>query len=70
MKGPRELGIGVVYTPKLARVLDLRTVDVLEIEPQMFWRSTGDADEPIRLDRAAFSELQAMAQRLPARCES
>jgi uncharacterized protein (UPF0276 family)/extradiol dioxygenase family protein len=62
MKGPRELGIGVVYTPKLARVLDLRTVDVLEIEPQMFWRSTGDADEPIRLDRAAFSELQAMPQ--------
>lgn len=60
MNSPRELGVGVVYTPKLARLLDLSLVDVLEIEPQMFWRSTGDADDPIHIDRAAFAELRAM----------
>ena len=62
MESPRELGIGVVYTPRLARVLDLSLVDVLEIEPQMFWRATGDTAAPIRIDFGTFSELRAMPQ--------
>jgi uncharacterized protein (UPF0276 family) len=57
---PRELGIGVVYTPRLARVLDLDLVDVLEIEPQMFWRATGDPQDPIRIDLDLFGQLRAM----------
>jgi uncharacterized protein len=57
-----ELGIGVVYSPRLARVLDLGLVDVLEIEPQAFWYSTGDPQEPIRVDLDFFSQLRAMPQ--------
>jgi uncharacterized protein len=58
----RELGIGVVYTPRLARVLDLGLVDVLEVEPQMFWRATGDPEDPIRVDLDLFSQLRAAPQ--------
>jgi uncharacterized protein (UPF0276 family) len=57
---PRELGIGVVYTPQLARVLDLGLVDVLEIEPQMFWHATGDPEAPVRIDLELFAELRAL----------
>jgi uncharacterized protein (UPF0276 family) len=60
METEGELGIGVVYTPGLARVLDLGSVDVLEIEPQMFWRATGDPNDPIRIDLDLFSRLGAM----------
>ena len=59
---PRELGIGVVYSPRLAQALNLSLVDVLEIEPQMFWQATGDRDDPVRLDRELFSQLRAMPQ--------
>jgi uncharacterized protein (UPF0276 family) len=59
---PRALGIGVVYSPELARVLDLRLVDVLEIEPQVFWRPTGDPAYPYQIDLALFEELRALPQ--------
>lgn len=59
---PCELGIGVVYSPRLARVLDLSLVDVLEIEPQMFWQATGEPDDPVRLDRELFAQIEAMPQ--------
>src|ERR1700761_4537523 len=59
---PRELGIGVVYSPELARVLDLQLVDVLEVEPQVFWRPTGDPAAPYRIDLALFEELRALLQ--------
>jgi uncharacterized protein len=62
MRDPRELGIGVVYSPRLARVLDLDLVDVLEVEPQMFWRATGDPDDPIAIDDAQFSTLRTLPQ--------
>jgi uncharacterized protein len=61
-EGPGELGIGVVYTPGLARVLDLGSVDVLEIEPQMSWRATGDPNDPICIDFELFSRLREMPQ--------
>lgn len=59
---PRELGVGVVYSPLLARVLDLALVDVLEIEPQAFWHTSGDPDAPVRVDFDLYSRLGAMPQ--------
>ncbi len=56
----RELGVGVVYSPALATVLDLAAVDVLEVEPRMFWHPEGGAE--MRLDRDALSRLQALPQ--------
>jgi uncharacterized protein len=61
-EGPWELGVGIVYSPLLARVLDLALVDVLEIEPQVFWHSTGDPVAPVRVDFDIFAELRAMPQ--------
>jgi uncharacterized protein len=61
-EGLDELGIGVVYTPRLARVLDLSLVDVLEIEPQMFWRTTDNSDIPICVDLELYSKLSAASQ--------
>jgi uncharacterized protein len=57
---PRDLGIGIVYTPQIARVLDLGLVDVLEIEPQMFWHATGEPDDPVHLDLELFAELRVL----------
>ncbi len=56
------LGVGVVYTAGLARVLDLAALDVLEVEPQVYWRPTGDPTKPVCLDDAIFSRLRAMPQ--------
>ena len=61
MRGEDPLGFGVVYSPRLGRVLDLDLLDVLEIEPQMFWRKTGDA-AAIAIDRDLFATLRAMPQ--------
>jgi uncharacterized protein len=61
-ESPGELGVGVVYTPRIARVLDFGLIDVLEIEPQAFWQATGDPDDPIRIDLDLFSQLSALPQ--------
>ena len=62
IEGPRELGVGIVYMPALAKVLDLDLVDVLEVEPQAFWQTTGDPAAPLRIDVKLFSDLRAMPQ--------
>jgi uncharacterized protein (UPF0276 family) len=62
IESPEALGIGVVYSPKLAGVLDLDLVDVLEVEPQAFWQTTGDPGAPLRIDKDLFSDLRAMPQ--------
>jgi uncharacterized protein len=59
---PDELGIGVIYTPAIARALDLCLIDVIEIEPQMFWSATGDPDNPVGIDFDLFSQLRAAPQ--------
>ena len=59
---PRELGVGVVYMPTLAGVLDLDLVDVIEVEPQAFWQTTDDPAAPLRIDMKLFSDLRAMPQ--------
>jgi uncharacterized protein (UPF0276 family) len=59
---PREFGIGVVYSPRIARILDFDLVDVLEIEPQIFWHPTGVPDDPVRVDLELFSQLRALPQ--------
>ncbi len=56
----RELGVGVVYSPALAAVLDLSAVDVLEVEPRMFWHPADGGE--MRLDLEALGRLQALPQ--------
>lgn len=62
IESPGALGVGVVYSPKLAGVFDLDLVDVLEVEPQASWQITGDLGAPLRLDANIFSDLRAMPQ--------
>ena len=53
----RELGVGVAYSPALAGILDLDAVDLLEVEPRMFWHAEGG------LDLEALARLAALPQR-------
>jgi uncharacterized protein len=62
IEGPRQLGVGIVYTPTLVKVLDLDLVDVIEVEPQASWQTTGDPAAPLRIDTKLFSDLRAMPQ--------
>jgi uncharacterized protein (UPF0276 family) len=57
----RELGVGVAYSPALAGVLDLNAVDVLEVEPRMFWRPEGGRHGGLDVD--ALARLAALPQR-------
>jgi uncharacterized protein (UPF0276 family) len=57
----RELGVGVVYSPALARILDLSALDVLEVEPRMFWQPLGGT-RPIGIEREGLARLQALPQ--------
>ncbi len=59
---PDELGIGLVYTPRIAGVLDLGLVDVLEIEPQMFWQPADADGNPGAIDLKLFEQLRGMRQ--------
>lgn len=59
-----ELGVGFVYWPSLARLLeaDLCPIDVLEIEPQPFWFPPDSSTSPYRLDQRAFDQLREIPQ--------
>ena len=60
----RELGVGVVYWPGLDEILrpcaDL--VDVIEIEPQVFWYPSRDMAHGYHLNSTAFMELRNLPQ--------
>lgn len=58
MKIP-ELGVGLVYWPQLAPLLD--SVQVIEIEPQSYWHRTADPETPYRVDRLALDEIRRLA---------
>jgi uncharacterized protein len=57
----RELGVGITYSPALAGVLDLDAVDLLEVEPRMFWHPEGGQHGG--LDLEALARLAALPQR-------
>ncbi|GAA0984087.1 hypothetical protein GCM10009555_057170 [Acrocarpospora macrocephala] len=50
-----ELGVGLVYWPGFESLLD--QVDVVEVEPQVFWFAPDTDGEPFRLDQRAFERL-------------
>lgn len=56
---PPELGIGVVYSRRLADALDLEQVDVVEVEPQTLWYRTGAPQDAIRDDLEVFSRVRS-----------
>src|SRR5215510_4971122 len=54
----KELGVGVVWFPPLAELVAERGfVDVVEVEPQIFWLPSGGA-ERYRLDGAEMRALR------------
>lgn len=61
----RQLGVGLVYFPDLAPVVEAggETISVLEIEPQTLWEKTFHGDRGVyRLNEAAFTEIVTMPQ--------
>jgi uncharacterized protein (UPF0276 family) len=58
-----QVGIGVTYIPALEPLLAIDgLVDVVEVEPQIFWAETGDPAHPFRCDPFVQSHLDALAQ--------
>ncbi|SEG95889.1 Uncharacterized conserved protein, UPF0276 family [Nonomuraea solani] len=55
LRGLPELGVGLVYWPEHDGLLDL--VDVVEVEPQVFWFPARATGAPYRLDVRAFERL-------------
>jgi uncharacterized protein (UPF0276 family) len=56
-------GIGITFLPALVPLLAERgSVDIVELEPQMFWGETGDPEEPYRSDGPFEAAIGALAQ--------
>ena|SRR2546426_6424330 len=56
-------GIGVTYLPALEPLLRIDSlVDVVEVEPQIFWAETGDPAHPYRCDPLVESHLGELPQ--------
>jgi uncharacterized protein (UPF0276 family) len=56
-----QVGIGVTYIPALEPLLAIDgLVDVVEVEPQIFWAETGDPAHPYRCDPRVQSHLDAL----------
>lgn len=53
-----ELGVGLVYWPRLEPLLD--SVDLMEIEPQSYWHRTEDPETPYRVDESSLRMLGAV----------
>lgn len=55
--------IGITYLPALEPLLvESGLVDVVELEPQMFWAETGDPESPYRSDTAFEARIRALGQ--------
>jgi len=59
-----ELGVGIVYVPGLEPLLESgpSCVDVIEIEPQVFWHFKNGSRNPYLFPREVLSHLQALPQ--------
>jgi len=56
----KELGVGVVWFPPLAELVEERGfVDLIEVEPQIFWLPSG-SEERYRADGAEMRALRAL----------
>lgn len=56
------LGVGLVYWPGLRPVVESGLVDVLEVEPQGYWRrNLRTGGEPYLVDQAAIEAIEAFA---------
>lgn len=64
MAGLPDLGVGIVYWPAIAHLVEAvgEAVDVLEVEPQPFWFAPATAGQPYQVDRRALEHLQRLPQ--------
>jgi len=58
----KPLGVGLVYWPGLRPVVESGLVDVLEVEPQGYWRrNLRTGGEPYLVDQAALEAIKAFS---------
>lgn len=64
MTGLPDLGVGIVYWPAIAHLIDAvgEAVDVVEVEPQPFWFAPASAGQPYQVDRHALEHLRQLRQ--------
>ena len=55
-------GVGMVWAPELAAHIDLAVLDLVEIEPQLFWTAAGDATHAVQANEAAFDAIASLAK--------
>ena len=54
-------GVGMVlFTRELADVVDRSLLDVVEVEPQMYWMRPGDATQPVRANEAFPAHIASL----------
>ena len=59
-----DLGVGIVYWPAIADLIDAvgEAVDVVEVEPQPFWFAPASTAAPYRIDPHAMEHLRRLPQ--------